>query len=332
MLHDGDRATCSIPHPRFMTDAFAIPLATNRTLARAGLTDRQIKRHVETGTITRVRRGIYVSSADAVALTPEQWRILRARAWHAASDEPPVFSHSTAAAVHGLPVFRSRDERTHVIAPNPRDHLAADISRHRGTTDAGVIEVRGLLITDLARTMSSVARFDAPEAAVAVADAALRSARREDQAAVDRLRRDALDWLTPRTPGAARATELITFADPRADRPGESISRLYLHRLGFAAPRLQVEVPGPDGTRYFVDFGLDDILAFGEFDGEAKYSDPLFLAGRTPQQALLDEKRREDWIRGTTGWRILRWEMTHLASVRTLAARLAAFGVAVPRP
>jgi hypothetical protein len=314
-----------------MTDAFAIPLSTTRTLTRAGLTGRQINRHVQTGAIKRVRRGIYVSSAETGTLTPEQWRILRARAWQAASDEPPVFSHATAAAVHGLPVFRSRDERTHVITPNPRDHLAPDISRHRGSTDAGVIEVRGLLITDLARTMSSVARFDAPEAAVAVADAALRSVR-EEQAALDRLRRDALDWLTPRTPGAARATELITFADPRADRPGESISRIYLHRLGFAAPRLQVELTGPGGTRYFVDFGLDDIRAFGEFDGEAKYTDPLFLAGRTPQQALLDEKRREDWIRGTTGWRILRWEMTHLASVRTLAARLAAFGVAVPRP
>ncbi len=311
-----------------MIDPFTLPLVASRSLSREGVTSRQIERRLDSGELVRLRRGLFVDGTDWSQLRPEGRRIVQARAVAETSHSSPVFSHATAAAIHGLPVFRARDDRTHVVAPLPRHHLAEDISRHRGPLESGVTEIGGLRVTTLARTIADMGRFEPAEASISAADAALRTiGRLPDDEAIADFRRLAGEFIPPRAPGAAASSRVIRFADPRADRPGESISRLYLHRLGFAAPRLQIEVPGPDGKTYFVDFGFDDLRLFGEFDGEGKYRNPEFLAGRTPEQALLDEKYREDWIRATTGWAMVRWTMRDLVSPRSLGHRLASFHV-----
>ena len=81
-------------------------------------------------------------------------------------------------------------------------------------------------------------------------------------------------------------------------------------------PQLQVPVAGPTGQTYFVDFGLAEVRAFGEFDGKDKYLDVALRRGAPLEQVLLEEKRREDWIRGTTQWRFARWEDEHSATRR----------------
>ncbi len=101
-------------------------------------------------------------------------------------------------------------------------------------------------------------------------------------------------------------------------------------QLGFAVPRLQVALPAPDGGSYFVDFGLDDVNAWGEYDGEGKYLDPHLRGEATSAQVLLEEKRREDWIRGTTNRRFPRWGKAAIASASSLGIRLAAFHVRPP--
>ncbi len=127
--------------------------------------------------------------------------------------------------------------------------------------------------------------------------------------------------------GVRRARWVLAHADGRAQLPGESVSRHHLLQLGFTDLRLQVRVPGPAGTDYFVDFALDQVPAWGEFDGAAKYVDPKLAAGRTPQQVLRAEKAREDWIRATTGRIVVRWGFEHLSSPRSLATRLALSGI-----
>ena len=112
------------------------------------------------------------------------------------------------------------------------------------------------------------------------------------------------------THGRARATAVAAFADGRADRPGESISRVSMRAAGLPAPELQVEIYGASGARYVVDFYWPERRLMGEFDGAAKYRDPELLRGRTPEQALADEKHREDDLRATArgmsrwGWRV----------------------------
>jgi hypothetical protein len=131
--------------------------------------------------------------------------------------------------------------------------------------------------------------------------------------------------------GIRRARWVIAFADGRAHLPGESVSRLQLSRLGFRPPQLQVPVAGPAGRRYFVDFGLTDVRAFGEFDGRDKYLDEAMRRGLPLERVLLEEKQREDWIRGTTQWRFARWGDEHITSPKALAKRLASFSIS-PSP
>lgn len=94
------------------------------------------------------------------------------------------------------------------------------------------------------------------------------------------------------------------FSDPRAANPGESWSRAVIHDLGFEAPDLQVEVVTPEGT-FYADFGWKDAGVVGEFDGDQKYL-RAEQYGTSPQQAVLNEKRREDRIR-RRGYEVARW-------------------------
>src|SRR5690606_15182957 len=102
-----------------------------------------------------------------------------------------------------------------------------------------------------------------------------------------------------------------------------------LRDMGFRSVDLQVPVESPHGWDWFVDFGLDDINAFGEYDGEGKYTDPALRGDRDIEETVLDEKQREDWIRGRTGRGMLRWGKDHIGTRRTFAMRLAAFHVPI---
>lgn len=130
--------------------------------------------------------------------------------------------------------------------------------------------------------------------------------------------------------GVRRARWIGAFADGRAQLPGESVSRLQLHRLGFRDIDLQVPLVGSDGARYFADFGFPRSQAFGEFDGEEKYRDAELRTTSTAADAVMAEKHREDEIRGVTGWRVVRWGSSHIRTPEDLGRRLAAFGIRPP--
>ena len=122
---------------------------------------------------------------------------------------------------------------------------------------------------------------------------------------------------------------MLAFADGRAQLPGESVSRLRLHQLGFAQPRLQVRVDHPDGY-WRLDFGLDDVDRWGEFDGEGKYTNREMLGAGTPGKALMQEKYREDMIRGITNRGIVRWGSAHIVTPDALRKRFVIFAVTSP--
>ena len=89
--------------------------------------------------------------------------------------------------------------------------------------------------------------------------------------------------------------------------------------------RIQVPFPGPSGEDYRLDFRFR--RGIGELDGLAKYTDPQFLNGRTPEQAVIDEKRREDWIRGRTQEPFVRWTDRDMPTAEALGRHLAMFGI-----
>jgi hypothetical protein len=130
----------------------------------------------------------------------------------------------------------------------------------------------------------------------------------------------------PLRQASAKVRRVIEFADAAADRPGESMSRVSMRAAGITAPRLQEPLFGASGRRYFVDFWWPEFRVIGEFDGRGKYRDPEFLGGRTPLQALDDEKAREDDLRAA-GNGVARWGWDTALSPRLLAAKLASAGV-----
>ena len=312
-------------------------------LEARGQSGHGVSRAVARGELVRLRRGVYVRGHAWAALKPEARQVAHARAACLSAVRPDVVcAYTSAAAAWGLPLFKIDPAVVHTLAPpNTGTQRGAATARHTGTLAEGdVVFHDGLSFTSLERTVYDVIRTVPAEAAIACADAAMRavawdaSARRYDFARAEGFRAALAQRIedAPGARGIRRARRIVAFMDGRAQLPGESVSRLYIARLGFTPPKLQVRVPAPPGTSWFVDFEFPDEVAFGEFDGEGKYLDPAMLRGRTTERALLDEKEREDWIRGHTNHRFAGWKMQDLASVATLGRRLAAFEITPATP
>lgn len=314
----------------------ALGLLRYSDLIESGRSSRAITSAVATGSIVRLRPGVYLEGCTWDAASPEDRLVALARALDAVSVTRPVFSHDTAAAIHRLPLYRAASDRVHVIAPDGRPGAASGVVRHRGMLEENaVVEVDGLRCTSVVRTVADVARTATLEQSVTVADAALRRfcVPRAGEYHADRaqdFRETALAITRLSAHGQSRARGALVFADGRAQLPGESISRIRIRELGFRTVALQVRVPGPHGSPFFVDFGFEDVSGFGEFDGSMKYVDGRLADGRTTAEVFDREKQREDWIRGRTQRRYARWGWPHLRSARTLGDRLAAFGIRPP--
>ncbi|WP_043361396.1 type IV toxin-antitoxin system AbiEi family antitoxin domain-containing protein [Microbacterium testaceum] len=315
-------------------------LFTREELLDRDVTQRELRAAGVGGRWMRIQPGIYVERAAFDALRPaHRHRIAVVAAVGRSRGRIGVVSHLSAAVLHGLPQYRFRPRPVSVTIPDATHPPSrAGLRRHTDELgEADVIEIDGIRCTSLERTIFDIARTEPLETSVSCADAALRRlvvdgrtfdadlqvewrerfARRAERAAGRR--------------GVRRARWVGGFADGRAELPGESVSRLQLHRLGFREFDLQVAVEGPRGFDYYVDVGLGEVRTFWEFDGEEKYRSEAMRRGRSLEDVLLEEKRREDWIRGRTRWHFVRGGFTDIATPETLAARLSAFGVKSPR-
>ncbi|MFJ4222719.1 hypothetical protein [Microbacterium sp. NPDC089695] len=304
-------------------------------LERDGWTSRSIRGAVEEGRLHRVRRGWFMRREEWDDLWPESRHRAEVLATAGSTTTArPVFSHVSAAVLWNLPLHRVRPQRVHVMAERAHHrHSVPGILRHEGALPAADIdEIAGIRVTSLSRTVYDVARTLNPEAALAIADAAIAHVA-GDPWAFDALAADVLLRALARrarTTGARgirQAREIVSLADGRAQLPLESVTRYRLHQLGFARPLVQVPVAAPGGGVFWMDLGLEAARTFIECDGLSKYLDPSLRGARTTEQVLLDEKAREDWVRGTTGWRVVRIDSADMRSVDSADARFRAFGL-----
>jgi hypothetical protein len=306
-------------------------------LLYSGATDRELRTRVLSGSLRRVHRGFYVDGAVWDDLWPEGRQMLRLLAVNrAAADDGPVFSHTSAAVLWDLPLFGRTADLVHVVTQG-RGHTRteAGVRRHdMEIAEKDIVWRHGLRCTSMVRTVFDLARTLSAEAAVSAADASARTVavrgRRIDADADSTWREELRSLCSPGLRGVRRARWVSEFADGRAQLPGESVSRLQLDRLGFRDVDLQVPVVGSEGMRYFLDFGFRRSRAFGEFDGEGKYLESGLRTAPTTSDAVLEEKRREDDVRGMTGWRLVRWGSPHIRTPELLGSRLAAFGIRPP--
>lgn len=313
-------------------------LRSRRDLLGRGWTERQVRSAVASGEFVAVRRGWVIPGAMWRDLWPEGRHLAHVIAVVRDGAGGGVVSHESAAVIWGLPLYRFSPSRVQLTVAAPtRISSGPDVMRHVAPLGTDDICIRhGIRSTTLSRTVFDAIRTLPIEAAVSIADAAERQmaarGREWDLDAVESWRRQLAARLENASGarGIRQGRRVFDFSDGRAQLPGESVSRLQLARLGFAPPRLQVPVRAADGGWYHVDFGLDEVRSFGEFDGKGKYVDEALRKGLTIEEVMLEEKQREDWIRGVTQWRMARWGDAHAASAERLGRRLASFGIEPP--
>lgn len=311
-------------------------LLTRDDLIGDGWSRRHIDRAVASGELHRLRPGRYMLREQWEQLWPQSRHLAHVAAVHDDALQPPVFAFVSAAAVHGLPLFRVAVERVHTVHPDAARRTVPNVVRHQAqVADGDVVEVAGIRCTSPERTVYDLARLASAEVAAVCTDAVLGriggDPRRYREA-------DAAEWLErmrDRTAvagarGIRQARMILDLADGRSQLPLEVVTKVQLRRLGFRQPRLQVPVPARGGGTFWMDIELDEADAFWECDGEGKYTDEAMRSGRTVEQVLLEEKAREDWVRGVTNRRVLRGGSADAATPAALAARLRSFGVALP--
>lgn len=279
----------------------------------------------------RLSPGTYVSAAEWSELgVDERYRTMVAAA-RGRLHPDDVFSHWSAAALWHLPIIGPWPSIVHVTAPvEARRRSTTVLRRHRRELVDAPKVLDGMVATSLAETILDVARVATFSVALAMGDAALRRseglAKAVRDAGVTRtdLARvfEALDVRR----GRARARRVLEAIDPRADRPGESLSRATMMELGVPLPELQHRIVGADGKVYYLDFFWREQNIGADFDGRIKYLDPAFRGGRTADEVVYDEKVREDEVRlELNGYG--RWDWTVAGSRALMAERLRRIGL-----
>lgn len=269
-----------------------------RALQAEGWTCRSLGEAVASGTLVRVHRGVY---AGALAVDP----VARHLQWVAAiaptRHEDAVVSHTSAAALHGLPVRAGALAKVHFTRwGSTQGKVTSSIHVHRAPLrEDEVLSIGGLRVTSLERTIADVARCEPYEWGVITADAGLRR-----QASEALLGEEVERWKGCK--GAAKLRRVVAFADPRAESPAESLSRVSIHRAGLPLPVLQLEVRDDDNQWIATgDFGWREPRILGEVDGRLKYAEDD--RGRSASDVIMREKARDALIQ-ECGWWPVHWD------------------------
>lgn len=312
-------------------------VVTSGQLALAGWTARALRAAVESGERIRLQRNRYLHGDVWRDLWPEARHLTAIVAAHGEmTTGTSVFSHESAAVIHGLPLYRHTFQSLHItVTSDGRMPSRAGLFRHRDALPPeDVVVVDGIRCTSLDRTVYDLARTVGAEASLTAADVVLGrvaggAAAGYQKSVADRWREEMLSRCAQHAGGRGvrRAIKVLELADGRAESPGESVSRLRWHEAGFREIEVRPEVLLPRGRRRRCDLAIGEIRSFFEFDGRIKYVDADMRDGRPVEHVVIEEKLREDEIRAVTGWRVLRAVDEDIASSSSFAAYLARFGI-----
>ncbi|MFI6211905.1 hypothetical protein ACIBCD_07905 [Nocardia brasiliensis] len=288
------------------------PLARRDALA-AGFTDRELHGIAW----QRVRRGSYSASAPTLALSAEHRHLLLTHAVAAVSSDEAIVSHVSAAIAHGLPCWAIPLTRVHLIrARSNGGRVTRQVALHSMQIEPDeIVQVGGLRVTSVARTVIDLARTVPFEQAVVVGDGALHSGK----TTCDELRTQIARVAGRQGNPAAR--RVVAFLDGRSESVGESRSRVALREARYPEPELQAQITRNEVAVARVDFLFPEFGVIGEFDGLMKYR--ADMAGhRPPAEVVIAETAREDALRAL-GWLVVRWTWGELDNPRPWLARLA---------
>lgn len=275
------------------------------------------RRAAHNGHTERLRRGVYVSSSIWSNADADARYLMRIHAAVLSRHSRPVVSHLSAARVWGLPILGQWPDEVHLQGGSGQTRTSKTwiVWHHDPLPDTDVTEVDGVLVTTRLRTLVDLARSQPFRSAVISLDAGLQehfvlpgglvspAVRREE--VMDRV----LQLGSVR--GSRRARQAVGFADHRSGSAGESLSRSGILLAGMPMPELQVVYPHAFGEdrvdfRWKRRFHLKRMPLLGEFDGEVKYTRDTFMGGRSIDEIVWAEKKREDRLRAP-GRSMARW-------------------------
>lgn len=312
--------------PHYPTDRHGL---IHRAIAlEAGVTDARLRTAVASGELVRAAKGMYfipatVNLHDRAAVAESAMATHRLRSIAVAClpnhSSATVLSHSSAAAMHGLPMLKPRLDQVHLTNGEQGGGRQRPTSViHASELPTGdVVDIDGIRVTSLARTAADIAQSASSNhplafaKALAVFDAARRAGVEADALALQLERR--------RRRGTRAAKAALAYADPQSESIGESWGRAQMIQAALPVPELQVE-HRVGGKLYRVDGDWDGRLAW-EFDGFVKYGRSL-APGETIADAVWREKEREDALRAA-GVMIIRaiWSMLERGTMVPLIAR-----------
>lgn len=288
-----------------------------------GVADGEIRRLLRTGVWTRLGAGVYIPSAHFDGADERRRHIYRVSAAMANVAKSTVVSHVSAATFHGLETWRIPLDDVHLT----RDRTGGSCtvvgrvlhsSRFR---EDEVVDVHGIPVLAVARTIVDLAATVSFEDAVVVGDHALRNGLvgfEQLTHAVERMGQH---------PGRAKASRAVRFMSDRSDSVGESRSRVLMIADQLPLPLEQVDVCDAVGRWLArVDFLLPEHGVIGEFDGRIKYRRDG-VAAADAEDVVFQEKLREDRLRHA-GWVVVRWTWGDLTTPDAVATRIRA-GIAL---
>jgi hypothetical protein len=230
-------------------------------------------------------------------------------------------------SIHGHP------KCTRFVGPTAGGRSRGGVIKHSlRLDDADVVEVDGLLVTSVARTVLDIASAGSFMTAVTMADRAIHIDRFGRQPPLC-TREELFEAWERSLPfrAFARSRDVIAFAETNVDSVLESVSRVSMRVIGCPRPLLQTPYYDRAGFIGEADFDWPDYGTVGEADGDIKYLDPGFRNGRTAEQVVLDEKIREDRFRALPRM-VSRWRWTIAIRPERLRERLMTAGLPMGRP
>ncbi|MBB5632928.1 hypothetical protein BKA04_001151 [Cryobacterium mesophilum] len=290
-----------------------------------------LARSATSGRLHRVARGAYLPADVWTELDDRKKYLTLIRAVATTRQFRPVLSHFSAAAIHGLPMVGAWPSTVHtIVGPTTGGRSRNSVVKHSlRLDDSDVVEIGGLFVTSVARTVLDVATLASPLVAVTMADRAVHVDRRGRIPPMTT--KAALFDVWERSLPArahARTKEVIEFSTELADSPLESVSRVNMRVIGCPLPRLQFPFSDYRGFIGETDFDWPSFNLIGEADGDIKYLDELYRGGRSAEQVMRDERVRENRLRALK-LEVSRWNWSTAIRPAALRAHLRDAGLPI---
>lgn len=232
-----------------------------------------------------------------------------------------ALSHTTAALLHGLrirsfPVLPELTAPSHTSTRDTPDHVRHTLP----LPDDDVVEIDGVPVTTIDRTIIDLSRFTVPLDALVSTDHALalrsdvdrfdRSGTERRARAIRARWRRRIDDLPPRARGSRAARSVVDWALPWAESARETWLRWVILTWGRRDVVAQCPVVTPEAT-YFTDLALRDGLlpdgsprwAHQEYDGGGKLG-----TTDVETRAVLDAQQRRERAITALGHGVVRFD------------------------